>query len=122
MQRSGEPGGAIADRDAEVGPALVAAVAAAVARHVLRLLGVVDDGALLAVHPRRDRAVVVHPHRPRALHAEASRRHGAQEPPSTSSNTMMDARFAPTTVLTSRTIVRVASSSRTVCPRISLMA
>ena len=39
-----------------------------------------------------------------------------------SSNTMMDARFAPTTVLTSRTMVRVASSSRTVCPRISLMA
>ena len=42
--------------------------------------------------------------------------------PATSSSTMMDARFAPTTVLTSRTMVRVASSSRTVCPRISLMA
>ena len=34
----------------------------------------------------------------------------------------MLARLAPTTVLTSRTIVWVASSSRTVVPRISLMA
>ena len=42
--------------------------------------------------------------------------------PAASSNTMIDARRAPTTVLTSRTMVWVASSSRTVWPRISLMA
>ena len=42
--------------------------------------------------------------------------------PAASSHTMIEARLAPTTVLTSRTIVWVASSSRTVVPRISLMA
>ena len=42
--------------------------------------------------------------------------------PPASSNTMIDARRAPTTAATSRTMVCVASSRRTVCPRISLMA
>ena len=70
--------GAVGDGDAEVGPSLVAAIVAAVAGDVGRLLGVVDDGALLAEHLRRDRAVVVHPHRPQALQLEPARRDGAQ--------------------------------------------
>ena len=39
-----------------------------------------------------------------------------------SSCTMMEARLAPTTALTSRTMIWAASSRRTVRPRISLIA
>ena len=77
-QRSGDSRRAIADRHAEERLAPVSSRGVGSRRVGAWIGGIVRDHPPLAIHPRRDRALVVHADRLQPVEPEAPRRHGPQ--------------------------------------------